>query len=129
MKRIQSIALLLALTCLLTEVSAGRGQIIGKMNEVDDDNNIVGDVPFYNVDIPHKKAPLIQKVAFFLKCVLMLVIVIGLVAGCYFCYKKYNDRVRRVKMPKLEMGKKNKKQNSMPSNFSIFTDEEKASQS
>ena len=59
MRRIQSIVLLLSLTCLLTEVNAGRGQILGKMNEVDDDNNIVGDVPFYNVSYPEKKAPLI----------------------------------------------------------------------
>ena len=107
MKPIQSIVLLLTLTCLLTEVSAGRGQILGKMNEVDDDNNIVGDVPFYNVSFPSKKSPLVEKVAFVLKCILMLVILGGIIAGIVYLCRKYSDKIKRVKMPKL-----NKKSNT-----------------
>ena len=71
------------------------------MNEVDEDNNIVGDVPFYNVSFPAKKSPMIEKVAFVLKCILMLVILAGLIYGIILCYRKFGARIRRAKMPKM----------------------------
>ena len=86
---------------LATEASAGRGQIIGQMNEVDEDNNIVGDVPFYNVSFPAKKSPMVEKVAFVLKVILILVIIAGLIYGMILCYRKCGDRLKKVKVPKV----------------------------
>ena len=45
----------------------------------------------------------------------------GAIAGCVLCYRKYGERIRRVKMPKMEMGKQTTKKSS---SFNIFNDEE-----
>ena len=117
MKHIQSFALAI-LALLATEANAGRGQILGPMNEVDEDNNIVGDVPFYNVQFPSKKSPTVEKVAFALKIILILVIIAGLIYGIILCYRKYGNRIKKVKIPKAV-----KKADSQPT-FSVFKDEE-----
>ena len=90
------------------------------MNEVDEDNNIVGGVPFYNVSFPDKKTPLTQKVAYVLKVILMLVIIAGLIGGIVWVYRKYGSKIKSVKIPKVV-----KPQNSAPT-FSLFNDEESA---
>ena len=46
-----------AILLFVNEVSA-RGQILGALNEVDDDNNIVGDQPFYYGEIPARDSTL-----------------------------------------------------------------------
>ena len=69
------------------------------MNEVDSDNNIVGNVPFYDMSIPSKKSTLVQKVAFVLKCLLALVIIGGLIAGIVYVYRKFGHKIPKVTKP------------------------------
>ena len=80
--------LFLALVFLSLEVSS-RGQIVGELNEVDSDNNIVGDQPFMGMTFPSKRATLLTKVKFFLSWVLTLLVIGLLIAASYFIYKRY----------------------------------------
>ena len=60
------------------------------MNEVDDDNNIVGDQPFMGMTFS-KKSPLLDTVRSILTAALILVIFSAAVYGIYKLYKKYKD--------------------------------------
>ena len=93
------------------------------MNEVDSDNNIVGDVPFYDFTYPSKKSTAIQKVAFVLKCILGLVIIAGLIAGIVYIFRKFGKQIKEkaAKVPKVMS-----KAAAQPK-FSLFADEEAAS--
>merc|ERR1719491_1053683 len=113
-----------ALTMLVTEVySKGHGQIIaqGSLNTVDEDNNIVGDVPLYDLSPPHHKAGVVEKVSFVLKCILFLALIAGLIYGVVYVYRKFGH-----KLPEIKRSKPNSKSNTQPS-FSMFTNEEVAS--
>ena len=91
------------------------------MNEVDSDNNIVGDVPFYDFTYPSKKSTSIQKVGFVLKCILGLVIIAGLIAGIVYIFRKFGKQIKAVKVPKVMS-----KAATQPK-FNLFADEEAAS--
>ena len=65
-----------------------------------------------------EKAETVEKVAFVLKIILILVIIAGLIYGMILCYRKYGNRIKQVKMPKAV-----KKADSQPT-FSVFKDEE-----
>ena len=121
MNQIRGVALT-ALAMLVMEVSS-RGQILGAMNEVDDDNNIVGNVPFYDLTPPSQKSSVVAKVAFILKSILALVIIAGLIGGLVYVYRKYGDKVPKIKAPKVM-----KKASTNPKNsFHLFNDDEAAS--
>ena len=60
------------------------------MNEVDDDNNIVGDQPFMGMTFS-KKNTLLDTVRSILTAALILVIVSAALFGVYKLYLKYKD--------------------------------------
>ena len=50
---LKSVAVAVAALCFFTHVS-GKGQILGSLREVDEDNNIIGEEPFLGISIPSK---------------------------------------------------------------------------
>ena len=84
------------------------------MNNLDEDGEIHGNIPFYDGKIPSAKSSTKYIVAFVLKCVLMLVILAGLIYGIIFVYRKFSGKQTKVKP--------NKASKSEPG-FSVFTNE------
>ena len=74
---------------MLDAVSAGRGQIIGQMNEVDDDNNIVGPVPFNGQTFNKKSTALLESLKAVLTWLLIIVVLSVVVFGAYRLHKWY----------------------------------------
>ena len=64
---------------------------MGALNEVDEDNNIVGDQPFYYGNIPTHEASLKEKVKFVLLWLLVFVIIAGALFGIVKLFRKYRD--------------------------------------
>ena len=88
------------------------------MNEVDEDNNIVGDQPFYGMTFPSKESSTKEIVRFVLMSVLILMILSGLVYGIYYLYQRY------MKSSKSKKSKKEKKKSADQERYRWFNDEE-----
>ena len=65
---------------------SSRGQIVGALNEVNEDNEIVGDQPFYYGNVPAHESNLKDKVRFVLLLILTLMVVAGAGYGIFKLY-------------------------------------------
>ncbi len=73
---------------LTLETVSAKGQIIGQMNEVDEDNNVVGDQPFLGMTVSKKNSTL-QTLRSILSFLLMVAILVIASYGLYMLYKWY----------------------------------------
>jgi len=102
-----------ALAFLVTRTGARRGQIIGEMNEVDENNNIVGDQPFLGMTFPSKKSSFNEKIRFTFEIFFLLAVLTFIIWILYMLYKKLGVNAAKQKIPE----KKSEK-------ISMFNDEE-----
>ena len=90
------------LAFLVTRTESRRGQIIGEMNEVDEDNNIVGDQPFLGMTFPSKKSSFNEKIRFTLEILLLLALITFIIWSLYMLYKKLSVNATKPKKPEKE---------------------------
>ncbi len=96
------------------------------MNEVDEDNNVVGDQPFLGMTVSKKNSTL-QNVRSVLSFILTVAILAICVYGLYILYKWYKNKKPATGVKKQKaIDKKAKKSNASSFGFGVFTDEETA---
>ena len=93
------------------------------MNEVDEDNNIVGDQPFYGVSFPSKESTTAEHVRFWLIFIIVIGVIAAAIYGLYRLYKHYNKKPETSTLGSL-FSKKKTQTNTQKSSFAIFQDEE-----
>ena len=103
---------------LLVATVSSRGQVIGQMNEVDDDNNIVGEQPFLGVSFPSKKSPLVDRIRFLLVCIIFLLLAVAAIGGLVYLFKRRSTVAAKSKKQMKKSG------TNSSFGFSVFTNDE-----
>lgn len=78
---------LFSLSLLIQNSLAGRGQVIGEMNEVDDDNNVVGDQPFFGSTFSAPKTDKAKAIRSVIMWLLAILVIGLLIYGAMKIYR------------------------------------------
>ena len=105
-------ALLFVQNCL-----AGRGQLIGEMKEVDEDNNVVGDQPFFGSTF---SAPKTEK-ATAIRSIIMWILAILVIGLLIYAALKIFRSITGAKDSKTKQSSRDKKSSS---SFQLFKDDD-----